>query len=113
MKYKQYTKIPLPKNCEIAVAAIYEPHPFRSGVISEAIEQSVDTGVRNDECCWVYYDWCGNPIGIGDEMPEGIIVERFTAENLGCPFKYPPDKENYERLAEYLNKEYWEEQTNA
>lgn len=103
--YKKYSKIPLPKNCPIAIAAIYEPHPFRSNVISEAIGHSIDTGIANDECCWVYYDWCGNAIGIGDDLPDGEFVEMFTADNLGCEYKYSTDKENYERLAEYLNKE--------
>ena len=105
IKYKIYSKIPLPKNCPIAIAAIYEPHPFRSSAISEAIGSNVDTGIANNDCCWVYYDWCGNAICIGDAEPDGECVKMFTADNLGCKYKYSSDKENYEKLAEYLNME--------
>lgn len=81
------------------VAAIYEPHPFRNCVIKKAIEQSghtmgVSTGIDDFAFCWVFYDWCGNPVGLSDNMPEGEIVDSFTAENLGD-----------QSLADYLNKE--------
>lgn len=94
---KPYKKILVKNMC--AVCAIYEPHPFRNNVIKEAIEQSGytpcgSTGVADDAWCWVYYDWCGNPVGLTSEMPEGVIVEKFTEENIGS-----------KSLADYLNYE--------
>lgn len=74
---KPYLKV-ITHNCG-SVAAIYEPSPFRKD----------DT-----EWCWVYYDWCGNPIGLSGGMPDGELVEKFTQDNIGS-----------ESLAEYLNKE--------
>ena len=81
------------------VCAIYEPHPFRNCTIKEAIEQSgcsmkSDTGIADDEWCWVFYDWCGNPVGLSADMPDGTITDKFTAENIGD-----------QSLADYLNKE--------
>lgn len=98
MKYKPYTKV-VTTNCWGALCAIYEPHPFRNSSIHAALNQSGKTssqytGIADDEWCWVYYDWCGNPVGLSDEQPEGEVVEKFTEENLG-----------YDKLAEYLNKE--------
>lgn len=92
VKLKPYLKI-ITRNCQ-GVCAIYEPHPFRSGAISEAVGTGVDTGINDTEWCWVYYDWCGNPIGLSDGMPDGELVEKFTQDNIGS-----------ESLAEYLNKE--------
>ena len=102
MGYKPYEKV-VTRSC-YGVCAIYEPHPFRPSVIREAIRQSKgkdikivyadNIDVKDDEWCWVFYDWCGNPVGLSDEKPEGEVVERFTKENLGD-----------ENLAEYLNKE--------
>lgn len=94
---KPYTKI-ITDN-QFSVCAIYEPHPFAAGRIREAIEQSGktmtgDTGIPDDAWCWVYYDWCGNPVGVSGNAPEGRIVDRFTAENIGD-----------QKLADYLNKE--------
>lgn len=82
-----------------AVCAIYEPHPFRDRSIREAVEQagrkmSGHTGIANDAWCWVFYDWCGNPVGLSDNEPEGTVVDKFTAENLDSA-----------DLAEYLNRE--------
>ena len=77
MKYKPYTKVINIKDF-YGVCAIYEKHPF---------------GSKND-LCWVYYDWCGNPVGLGGEMPEGEVVDKFTEENIGR-----------QDLADYLNKE--------
>lgn len=81
------------------VCAIYEPHPFRHSSMAEALEQAgyqapKNIGVPDDEWCWVYYDWCGNPIGLSTYMPEGEMVDKFTEENLGS-----------KSLADYLNIE--------
>jgi len=95
---KPYTKVITTKDY-YGACAIYEPHPFRNSAIKQAMESSGhtmngDTGIADDEWCWVYYDWCGNPVGLGEDFPEGEIVERFTAENIGN-----------QSLADYLNKE--------
>ena len=87
---KRYTKVVLPKEV-YGSAAIYEPHPFRSCVISEAVGVNVDTGVKDDSWCWVFYDWCGNAVGVSDEQPDGKVVDRFSAEDIG------------KELADYLN----------
>jgi hypothetical protein len=57
------------------------------------MSSSEHTGINDDEWCWVYYDWCGNPIGLSEEMPDGEVVDKFTKENLGS-----------QELADYLNK---------
>ncbi|MGN0317772.1 MAG: hypothetical protein ACI4E1_07575 [Lachnospira sp.] len=98
MKYKPYTKV-ITSNACYGVCAIYEPHPFRDSSIQsalnkEGIQSCQHTGINDNEWCWVYYDWIGNPIAIGNEMPDGEIVEKFTEENIG-------DK----KLADYLNTE--------
>lgn len=78
MKYKPYTKVLTSKNF-YGCCAIYELSPFR----------------RNDsEWCWVYYDWCGNPVGLSEYMPAGEVVDKFTVENI-----------RWQGLADYLNKE--------
>lgn len=97
MSCKPYEKV-VTRNY-YGVCAIYEPHPFRNNAIKSAVEQSghiynAHTGIDDDEWCWVFYDWCGNPVGLSDEKPEGETAEKFTKENLGD-----------ENLAEYLNKE--------
>jgi hypothetical protein len=94
---KPYLKV-ITRN-SYGVCAIYEPHPFRNGAIKEAVEQSGhtmsgNTGIEDTAWCWVYYDWCGNPVGLSDEFPEGEVVDKFTKENLGD-----------QNLADYLNKE--------
>ena len=94
---KPYMKVLTPNR--FAVCAIYEPHPFRPSVIAEAVEQSGRTphglpDVADDAWCWVYYDWCGNPVGLSSEMPEGTVVDTFTEENIGS-----------KSLADYLNCE--------
>lgn len=104
MSYKHYEKVITTKDY-YGECAIYEPHPFRESAIKEAVEQA---GYRmsdckvighqlvpNDEWCWVFYDWCGNPVGLSDTKPEGETVEKFTKENLY----------GNESLAEYLNRE--------
>lgn len=78
MKYKPYTKI-LVINDFYGCCAIYEPSPFRKD---------------DNDWCWVYYDWCGNPVGISGDPPCGELVDKFTAENIGS-----------QDLADYLNKE--------
>ena len=98
IKLKPYLKV-VTRNV-IGVCAIYEPHPFRDSVIKEALEtsrhtMSGSTGIKDTEWCWVYYDWCGNPVGLGNDFPDGTIVDKFTKENLGD-----------ESLAEYLNQEF-------
>lgn len=94
---KPYLKVILEHR--FAVCAIYEPHPFRNCVIEEAIKQQGyemvgRSSVNDNEWCWVYYDWCGNPVGLSDGFPEGVIVDKFTAENIGS-----------QSLADYLNTE--------
>lgn len=99
MKPKKYAKI---ITTGYPLCAIYEPHPFRSSFISEATNQLVNTGVANDEWCWVYYDWCCNAIGIGYEKPDGIEVDKFTTENLDFSWTTP---ECAQRLVNDLNVE--------
>lgn len=99
MNYKPYAKV---VNLPCAICAIYEPHPFRSCVISEAVGGSVDTCIADSEWCWVFYDWCCNPIGISDEKPDGKDVDVFTIENLGG-FSWTTI-ESAQKLVDYLNK---------
>ena len=49
----------------------------------------------DDAWCWVYYDWCGNAIGVGNQKPEGYPVDKFTAEHF----------HGDQNLADYLNYE--------
>lgn len=98
MKYKPYAKV-LTIDGFYGACAIYEPHPFRHSSMKEVLEQAgyeapKNMGVSDDEWCWVYYDWCGNPIGLSENMPEGEMVDKFTEENLGS-----------QSLADYLNTE--------
>ena len=98
MKYQKYAKV-ITSNNMFALCAIYEPHPFRSSAISEAVNSNVDTGISDDEWTWVFYDAAGNPVGMSDTQPEGREVEKFVTadfEWLGT--------ENSIRLCEYLNK---------
>lgn len=99
MGYQPYEKVITTKDY-YGECAIYEPHPFRDSAIKDAVQQSghtynANTGVNDGEWCWVFYDYCGNPVGISDKKPEGETVERFTKENLY----------GNESLAVYLNKE--------
>ena len=85
-KVKPYTKI-ITSDKYYGVAAIYEPHPFRNSLIQSAVraegyESIGDTGIDDNEWCWVYYDWVGNGVGTGSEQPEGEIVEMFTEEHF-------------------------------
>lgn len=75
IKYQPYTKVINIKDF-YGVCAIYERSPF------------------GGDLCWVYYDWCGNAVGLGSDMPEGEVVDKLTAENIGR-----------QDLADYLNKE--------
>ena len=98
IELKPYLKVKTPKHI-YGVCAIYEPHPFRNSAIKESVEQSGhsmqgSTGIDDTAWCWVYYDWCGNPVGLSYEVPEGELVDKFTAENIGS-----------QSLADYLNKE--------
>lgn len=104
MKYKPYAKV-LTTNDFYGVCAIYEPHPFRGSAIKEAVEQCGyrmsdckvmgSPLVSDDEWCWVFYDWCANPVGLSEEKPEGEVVDRFTAEHFY----------GHQHLADYLNEE--------
>jgi hypothetical protein len=99
MKYKPYTKVITTKDY-YGECAIYEPHPFRDGAVKDAVEQSghiynTNTGIDDDEWCWVFYDWCANPVGLSDEKPDGEVVDKFTAEHFY----------GYQHLADYLNEE--------
>ena len=103
MKYKKYAKV----ITEGLLCAIYEPHPFRSVAISEAMGSSVNTGIADDEWTWVYYDWCGNPVGMSDDKPEGIEVDKFTTDNLNLSWTTPECAQN---LCDYLNMEPYREE---
>lgn len=101
MRYEKYSKVTDINNA-FALCAIYEPHPFRCSVISEAVGFKVNTKINDDEWVWVYYDWIGNPVGLSKEKPIGKDVEKFTPNNLG----FLDDDPNGISLANYLNKEY-------
>ena len=91
MKYKKYAKV---VTSVYSLCAIYEPHPFRSSAISEAVNSHVNTGVTDDEWIWVHYDYCGNPIGLSDEKPDGIEVDKFTVDNLDLSWTTPECAQN-------------------
>ena len=101
MKYK---KIIL-KDCRFAIVAIYEPHPFSNKSISEAVEHPVNMGISDNEWIWVYYDGCCNPVGLSDEKPDGIEVDKFTTDNLDLSWTTP---ECARRIVDYLNMEPYE-----
>lgn len=101
MNYRPYAKV-IGIDWLYAMCAIYEPHPFRSCIISESLGRSVDTGIADDEWCWIYYDWIGNPVGTSVGRPYGIEVDKFTIENLGLTWGTP---EYAQRLVDYLNME--------
>ena len=100
MEYKPYAKV-IPEESGV-ICAIYEPHPFRSSVISQSLGRSVDTGIADDEWVWLYYDWCGNPIGTSIGKPDGVEVDEFTIENLKLSWTTP---ECAQKLVDYLNME--------
>ena len=92
-----------------ACVAIYEPNPFRPDAICDAIKQFgksfdkiINLGDHNidDEWCWVYYDWCGNPIGTSADVPEGRLTYELKPED----FEWM-GHENSVNYCEYLNKE--------
>ena len=94
-----------------ACVAIYEPNPFRPEAIYEAVKQVnknpgkiqiIDIGdpLNDESWCWVYYDWCGNPVGLGRDVPEG----RFTYKLVPEDFEWM-GHENSVRYCEYLNNE--------
>jgi hypothetical protein len=90
--------------------AIYEPNPFRPEAILGAVKQSKkrpgkticlgDGRNVDDDWCWVYYDWCGNPVGLGSEVPEGKLTYKLKPED----FEWM-GYDNAVRYCEYLNKE--------
>ena len=97
MSIKPYQKVLTPIG-HFGVCAIYEPHPFRDSFIQAALNSSglqsnQHTSIMDDAWCWVYYDWCGNAIGVGNQKPEGRVVEKFTAEHF----------HGDQNLADYLN----------
>lgn len=100
MKYKRYTKVIT--NDRYSLCAIYEPHPFRSGAISEVVGFKVNTDIANDEWAWVYYDWCCNPVGISVSKPDGVEVDKFTTDNLDFSWT---TSECAKKLIDYLNME--------
>ena len=102
MKYNPYSKVVNLKK-EYALCAIFEPHPFRCSAISDAVKQSVNTGIKDNEWCWVYYDCTGNPVAIGNDKPSGIDVDTFTPENLGFDCNDDICFKNGIDLSEYLN----------
>ena len=106
MKYKRYAKVII-MDCSGAICAIYEPHPFRSSTISEAVGSRVNTGIADDEWAWTYYDWCTNPVGVGSEKPDGIEVDKFTTDNLDFSWT---TLEYAQKLVDYLNMEYYGEE---
>ena len=99
MKYKKYAKV-VTKG--FSLCAIYEPHPFRSSAISEAVSSHVSIGVADDEWVWVHYDYCGNLIGMSDEKPDGVEVDKFTTDNLDLSYTTP---ECAQKIVDYFNKE--------
>lgn len=103
MKYKRYAKVVTKE----FLCAIYEPHPFRSGAISEAVGYSVNTGIPDDQWTWVYYDWACNPVGMSDEKPDGVEVDKFTTDNLDFLWTTP---EYAQKLVDYLNNEPYREE---
>lgn len=100
MKYKKYAKV-IPEESG-AMCAIYEPHPFRSSAISEAVGSNINTGIADDEWVWVYYDWCCNPVCISVGKPDGAEVDKFTTDNLDFSWTTP---EYAKKLIDYLNME--------
>lgn len=102
-KYKPYAKV---INLDYGLCAIYEPHPFRSCSISEAVGSKVDTGIKDDEWTCVIYDYVCNPIGLSDEKPKGMDVDMLKVEDLDLSWTTSECAQN---IVDYLNKEYWEE----
>jgi hypothetical protein len=99
IELKPYLKV-ITSEKYYGVCAIYEPHPFRNCAIKSAVEQSGHTmnghtGVADDAWCWNFYDCYANCIGFSDEMPEGEIVDKFTAEHFW----------GYQHIADALNRE--------
>ena len=90
-------------------AAVYEPNPFRPAAILGAFKKSdkkpdkiINLGNKIDDSdwCWVYYDWCGNPVGTSADIPEGRLAYKLVPED----FEWM-GYENAVRYCEYLNKE--------
>ena len=99
IELKPYLKV-LTNKKYYGICAIYEPHPFRNCAIKSAVEQSGytmngHTGVADNAWCWNFYDCYANCVGISDEMPEGEVVEKFTAEHFW----------GYQHIADHLNEE--------
>lgn len=94
---------------DYACVAIYEPNPFRSEALCEAVKQSdkkpgkrINLGDDNidDQWCWVYYDWCYNPVGISKDAPEGRLTYKLVPED----FEWM-GYDNAIRYCECLNRE--------
>ena len=92
-----------------ACVAIYEPNPFRPEAILGAVKQSgkipnkrinLSNCNLDDQWCWVYYDWCGNPVSLGMDVPEGRLTYKLKPED----FEWM-GHENAVGYCEYLNKE--------
>jgi hypothetical protein len=96
---------------QYACVAIYEPNPFRPEAICEAVKQvnkksskieiiNIGDPLDDESWCWVYYDWCGNPVGLGRDTPEG----RLTYKLMPKDFEWM-GYDNAVRYCEYLNRE--------
>ena len=101
---RPYVKI-YDMECGFACIAVYEPHPFRDSAIQDAVKSigkksNQHTGIDDDEWCWIFYDWCGNPVAISDEMPEGKFTYQVKPEH----FEWM-GHDNAVRFCEYINKE--------
>ena len=94
---------------QYACVAIYEPNPFRPEALSTAVKQygkkpgkKINLGDNNldNQWCWVYYDWCGNPVGLGMDVPEGRLTYQLKPED----FEWM-GYDNAVRYCEYFNRE--------
>ena len=92
-----------------ACVAIYEPNPFRPEAIVGAVKQlgkkpgkiiNLGGSLEDESWCWVYYDWCGNPVGLGRDVPEGRLTYKLKPED----FEWM-GYDNAVNYCEYLNRE--------
>lgn len=65
--------------------AIYEPHPFNTY-----------------EWRWIYYDWCGNPVGESYDAPEGRLIYKVKPSDIESRYS---NKSDAIRMCEYFNLE--------
>ena len=95
---------------DYGIVAIYEPNPFRPEAILGAFQKSckkpgkvINLGnpIEDESWCWVYYDWCGNPIGLGRDVPEGRLTYKLKVGD----FEGWYTEADEQRFVEYFNKE--------